>query len=76
MGTYRFGLWFVDPRKKGFPESPRAQIYVKKYSTDKDGRICVTPICASLFEFEAQCDLLIKEIESIRKKARSKYKTK
>lgn len=76
MGTCRFGLSFIDPRGKGFHASPIAQIYVKKYSNDEKGRIYVTPICASIFEFEAQCNLLIKEIESIRKKARSKYKTK
>jgi len=74
--NYRFGLSFIDPKERGFPASPRTQIYVKNYSSDEKGRIYVTRICASLFEFEAQCNLLIKEIESIRKKARSKYKTK
>ncbi len=76
MKTYRFDLSFFDPKERGFPASPRVQIYVKKHSSDEKGRIYVTPICASLFEFEAQCNLLIKEIESIRKKAQSKYKTK
>jgi hypothetical protein len=76
MTTHTFDLSFVDPKERGFPASPRAQIYVKFYSHDEKGRVCVTPICASLFEIEAQCDRLTKEIESIRKKARGKYKTK
>ncbi|OIP31476.1 MAG: hypothetical protein AUK23_06720 [Deltaproteobacteria bacterium CG2_30_43_15] len=76
MKSHRFDLSFVDPKERGFPASPRAQIYVKTHSSDEKGRIYVTPICASLFEFEAQCNLLTKEIESIRKKAQRKYKTK
>lgn len=76
MKTHRFDLSFIDPKERGFAASPRAQIYVKFYPPDEKGIIYVTPQCTSFFEFEGQCNLLIKEIESIRKKARSKYKTK
>ena len=69
-------LLFFDPKKEGRPESPRAQIYVKTYSCDEKERVCVGPICVSLSEIEAQCNRLTKEIESIRNKARRKFKTK
>ena len=77
MTTYSLlDLLFFDPKKEGRPESPRAQIYVKTYSRDEKERVCVGPICVSLSEIEAQCNRLTKEIESIRKKARRKFKTK
>lgn len=76
MRTYRFGLSFVNPKEKGFPASPRSQIYIKKYSADKNGTLFITPICSSQGEFEAQCNLLIKEIESIKDNAKNKYKIK
>ena len=77
MTTYSLlDLLLFDPKKEGRPESPRAQIYVKTYSRDKKERVCVGPICVSLSEVEAQCNRLTKEIESIRKKARRKFKTK
>jgi hypothetical protein len=76
MATYSLDLLFFDPKLKGFPGSPRAQIYVKTYSSDKKGTINLGPICVGLSEIEAQCDRLIKEVESIRKKAQRKFKTK
>lgn len=76
MMTYSFDLLFFDPKKEGRPGSPRAQIYAKTYSRDEKGRVYIGPICVGLSEIEAQCNRLTKEIESIRKKARGKFKTK
>ena len=76
MMTYSLDLLFFDPKKEGHPESSRAQIYVKTYSRDEKGRVCIGPICVGLTEIEAQCNRLTKEIEYILKKARRKLKIK
>ena len=76
MSTYNFDLHFVDPQKEGIPMGPIAQIYVKTHSIDKESMICISPRCVSLREVEYECDRLIKEIESIRKKAIRKFTSK
>ena len=49
--TYSLDLYFVKPDKE-FPGPPRANVYVKTHSKDKDGPILITPNCVSLIELE------------------------
>lgn len=76
MSTYNLDLHFVDSQKERVPIGPIAQIYVKTHSIDKESMICISPRCVSLREIEYECDRLIKEIESIRKKAKRKFTAK
>ena len=73
MPTYSLDLQFLDPKKEEMPGAPIAQIYVKTYSRDVKGVIYISPRCVTLREIENECDRLIKEITSIRKKAVQKF---
>lgn len=66
-------LDFIKPRKKPLPDSAHAKIYLETCTRDKSGRVFVTPDCVSIVEFEKEIDLLQKELENIRKKARKKF---
>ena len=73
MSTYSLELQFLDPKSKGVPGAPIAQIFVKTSSRDAKGTIYISPICVTLSEIEHECDRLTKEIASIRKKAQRKF---
>ncbi len=75
MKTYNLDL-SVTNQKKEYPAPTIAQIYVKTCTHDEKGLIYITPMCVTLSEIEAQCDRLITEIESIRKKARGDFACK
>ena len=72
--TYRFDLRFTAPRKGDPPFSPRWHIYVKHAPIDARGFTAVTPTDSIESEIDAQVDKLIAELESLRKKAKKKYK--
>ena len=72
--TYRFDLRFTAPRKGDPPFQPRWYIYVKHAPIDARGATAVTPTDSVEPEIDAQVDKLIAELESLRKKAKKKYK--
>ena len=72
--SYSLDLLFLKPSKKGLPASPKANIYVKTHTRNKDGHILITPNCLSLKEMEAEIDRLITELKDIKKKAKQNFK--
>ena len=72
MANYSLDLTVMNPRQKESPGPTIAQIYVKTYSKDDKGVVYITPQCVTLSEIEAQCDRLVNEIESIRKRSKKK----
>ena len=70
MANYSLDLKVMNPRQTEVPGPTIAQIYVKKYSKDDKGIVYITPQCVTLSEIEAQCDRLVNEIESIRKRSK------
>mgnify|MGYP001571754260 CR=1 FL=1 len=74
MANYSLDLTVLNPQGKEFPGPTIAQIYIKTHSKDAKGMLYISPQCVSLQEIEAQCDRLVKEIESIRKKAQRQFK--
>jgi len=73
--THRFELQFISPKKGALPFTPMWYIYVKHGSVDSDGAQAVTPTDSTESEIDEQVDKLIKELESLRKKAKKKYQT-
>ena len=73
--TYSLELLFKKPdKKKGqLSGSPLAHVYVKTHSKDKRGHFLITPQCLSFAEINYQINLLIKELEDIKKKAKQKF---
>jgi hypothetical protein len=71
MATYSLDLDFIKP-PDDFPDRPRAQIYIKYYSTEKD-RHFITPQCVSFQEFDYEITRLEDELKALRKKARKKF---
>lgn len=69
MENYSLDLEVLNQKQEKFPGPTIAQIFVKTYSTDK-GTVYITPQCQTLVEIEYQCDRLVKEIESIKRKAK------
>jgi len=75
METYSFDLSFVDDRDSDLRHPPVAEIFIKTHSQRvSDGPLLITPGCVSIIEFEHEIDRLQAELETIRKKARAKFK--
>jgi len=70
--SYSLDLYFVKPDKK-FPGPPRANVYIKSYSSDEGGSQLITPNCITLGEFEYEIKRLHKELDDILKKARRNF---
>lgn len=71
--TYRFDLRFISPEKGDPPFTPIWYIFVKHGSVDSNGAQAVTPTDSTESDIDEQVDELIKELESLRKKAKRKY---
>jgi hypothetical protein len=70
MANYNLDLKVMNPRQNEFPGPTIAQIYVKTYSKDDKGLVYITPQCVTFSEIDAQCDRLVNEIESIRRRSK------
>ena len=70
-----FELDFLVPRKrKDRPFSSRARIVVKTFTQDTaDGMPIVSPACTNFKDFERTVDTLMKELKSIRKRAKRRF---
>jgi len=73
--TYRFELSFNAPRKGDPPFTPMWHIYVKHSAINRQGFHAVTPTDCVESEIDAEIDNLINELNSLRKKVKSKYNT-
>ena len=73
--TYSLDLQFLSPYrvKKGAFGHASAHVWVKTYSTTEEGRVLITPECASLAELEYHIDRLKGELEEIRKAAKREF---
>jgi hypothetical protein len=72
MATYSLDLDFRKPDPK-IPGPPNAQIYIKTYSTNKEGQNFITPKCVNYQEFDYQLKRLEGELKAIRQKAKKKF---
>lgn len=70
----KFGLvGRMDKWKKGdLPANQMVNIFLNHYGTNSDGKILLTCQLASDAEVDHEIDNLIKELESVRKKAKLK----
>ena len=73
--TYRFDLRFISPEKGDLPFTPYWYLYVKHGAIDKQGSQTITPTDSIENDIDPQIDTLINELESLRKKAKSKYQS-
>ena len=73
--TYRFELSFNAPRKGDLPFPPMWHIYVKRGGITPQGFQEVTPTGCMEGDIDFEIDKLINELNSLRKKVKSKYKT-
>ena len=71
--TYSFDVLFRESSKENPPVGIFAQIYVKRNSSDKDGRILIAHDCASIGEFEELIERLKRELDDLKKKAKQKF---
>lgn len=63
----------MDKRKKGDLLGNQMVFFtLAEYGTNADGQVLLTPSLASDAEVDGQIDILIKELETIRKKAKLK----
>ncbi len=74
MGTYSLELDFIKPSEGDLPGPPVAQIHIKTFTTDQNGKHFITPQCVSLSEVEYEIDRLEKELKELRAKAKRKFK--
>ncbi len=73
MTTYSLELQCISgkPKRAGdIPHPPIADIYLKTFTSDKEGRHFITPQCMSEIEIDEQIDRLIDELEQLRRKAK------
>ena len=61
-------------KKDDLPGNQMIYVVLNEYSTLKDGNISISPQLASDQEVDYEIDLLIKELEKIRKKAKANIK--
>jgi hypothetical protein len=68
-----FGAFELDIRP-GTPDSPASvRIALLRYTKGEDGRLFITPECASLEELEGQINSLQDELDEIRERARRAF---
>jgi len=71
--AFKFDLYF-EQLQSDFPCIPRAYVCLRSWSKDESGRILLTPDCVDFTEFNAQIDLLQKDLEEVRKLARRNFR--
>jgi hypothetical protein len=70
---YLFGALELDIQP-GTPDSPASvRIALLRYARGEDGRLFITPECASLEELEGQINSLQDELDKIRERARRAF---
>jgi len=72
--TYRFQLFFNAPRKGDPQFTPQWHIFATHGNINQKGFHAITPLDSIESEIDFRIDELVKELEEIRKKVKSKYK--
>ncbi len=68
-----FGAFELDIQP-GTPENPASvRIALLRYTRDEDGRLLMTPECASFEEIEGQINSLQDELDELRERARRAF---
>jgi len=73
--TYRFDMEFVKPNTGSLPDGPHANIVIKTCTSSSGEHQLkyITSDCVIFEEMDTQINMLIKELEAIRNKARKKF---
>ena len=71
----KFAVHVLSPGKE-VPFPSFVQVVVSEYSKDNEGRILISPQLANANEVDCQIDLLIKQLESVKKEAKKKLMKK
>lgn len=72
--TYSLDLMFREPSKDDLSGPSIAQIYIKRYTSDEQGHIFITPNCVSMREIGAEIERLKQELETIKEQANQRFK--
>lgn len=64
----------VAPKKGDIPFRPYLRISLSEHSSDSEGHILLSPELMTDKEIDEAVDLLVKQLENVRKKAKSKLK--
>jgi hypothetical protein len=70
---HEFGAFELDIRPGTPDNSASVRIALLRYGRGEDGRLFVTPECASLEEVEGQINSLQDELDEIRERARRAF---
>lgn len=70
-----FGALELDIRPGTPDSSASVRIALLRYTRGEDGRLLITPECASLEELEGQINSLQDELDEIRERARRAFQT-
>ena len=75
MNNRSLDLSVVKPKKKDFPFTLFVQIELKSYLKENNGKIMIGEKCVTYKELDKHIQRLEKELEDIRKKAKSKFES-
>jgi hypothetical protein len=64
----------VAPKKGDMPFTPYLHIHLSEYSSDAEGHILLSAQLMTDKEIDEAVDLLLKQLENVRKRAKSKLK--
>ncbi|MBI3375472.1 MAG: hypothetical protein HY017_27465 [Betaproteobacteria bacterium] len=75
MATY-FMIETYAPRKGGLPINPEVQVSLKSWGETPDGRVVIGAKLATDEEVDYQIDRMIKELESLRHRAKTQLRVR
>jgi hypothetical protein len=76
MSMTKIDVFEVAPEKGKIPFTPFLHIYLSEHASDSEGRKLLSPQLMTDKEIDEAIDSLIRQLEKVRKKAKSKLKKK
>lgn len=71
--THRFDFLFEEPKENDKPFKPYTRLYLKTSQADEDNNILISQILYAN-DYDEYIDILIEELQKIKKKLHSKFK--